>query len=57
MMTLLMTLLSTAMLCAQTVTKRGVVYTLIGDHYEATAFDAASALADNWHPRRYSLTW
>ena len=48
MMTLLMTLLSTAMLCAQTVTKRGVVYTLIGDHYEATAFDAASALADNW---------
>ncbi len=33
---------------AQTVTKRGVVYTLVGDHYEATAFDASNAEAENW---------
>ena len=48
-MTLLLTLLSTGLLCAQTVTKQGVVYTLNGDHYEATAFDAVNADAEQWN--------
>ena len=47
-MTLLLTLLSTVALCAQTVTRQGVVYTLSGDHYEATAFDAVNADAEQW---------
>ncbi|MBR1411331.1 MAG: Ig-like domain-containing protein [Prevotella sp.] len=46
---LFLTLLTAVSGWAQTVTKRGVVYTLTDDHYEATAFDAASAETDNWN--------